>query len=187
MVNGMPPIEIEDMTTKLTLRWGLVPFIPGDLAKLLLAAALVPSGWQLLRAIKLGPSRVVRGLTSAPPAAHHGLLAVGAALAMAAGAVLPWSPGNLGISDAAGWVVLVAGLFGAVGAALRYRGAIGAGVAQLWGFAAAAAGGLVAFVHLVKFEASGTLGLADISFGVAICVVAALLLLAATAWEASAQ
>ncbi|GAC1434052.1 MAG: biotin transporter BioY [Burkholderiaceae bacterium] len=28
---------------------GLIPFIPGDVAKLLLAAALLPSAWQLLR------------------------------------------------------------------------------------------------------------------------------------------
>lgn len=83
-------LQIEDMTAKLTLQWGFVPFIPGDLAKLLLAAALVPSGWQLLRAIKLGPSRVVRGVTSAPPAAHLGLVAASAGLAMALGAVLPW-------------------------------------------------------------------------------------------------
>src|SRR5262249_48379925 len=131
-------LEIDDMTAKLAVQWGLVPFIPGDLAKLLLAAALVPSGWQLLRAIKLGPSRVVRGLPSAPPAAHLGLLAMAAALVMAVGAVLPWSPGDLGISEAAGWVVLAAGLAGAAGAGLRYRGAVGAGVAQLWGFAATA-------------------------------------------------
>ena len=180
-------LGIEEMTAKLTLQWGLVPFIPGDLAKLLLAAALVPSGWELLRAIKLGPARLLRGVTSAPPAAHLGLVAIGAAFAMAAGAALPWSPGTLGIAETGGWIVLAAGLAGMAGAALRMRHRIGTGVAQLWGFAAGATGGLVAFVHFVKFNADGTLGLADISFGVAICVVAAIVLLASTASEAAAE
>jgi biotin transport system substrate-specific component len=180
-------LGIQDMTAKLTLQWGLVPFIPGDLAKLLLAAALVPSGWELLRAVKLGPARMLRGETAAPAAAHLGLAAVAAGLAMALGAMLPWSPGHLGIAEAAGWVVLAAGLAGAAGALLRHRGVIGAGVAQLWGFAAAATGGLLAFVHLVAFNADGTLSLGDISIGVVVAVVAAIVLLASTAWEASAE
>lgn len=180
-------LGIEDMTARLTLQWGLVPFIPGDLAKLLLAAALVPSGWELLRAIKLGPARMLRGDAAVPPAAHLGLAAVAAGLAMALGALLPWSPGSAGIAEAAGWVVLTAGLAGAGGALLRRRGVIGGGVARVWGFVAAATGGLLAFVHLVKFNADGTLGLAGISAGVAVCVVAALVLFAATASEASAE
>lgn len=35
-----------DMTT--TLQWGLIPFIPGDIIKLVLAAGLLPAAWQLL-------------------------------------------------------------------------------------------------------------------------------------------
>jgi biotin transport system substrate-specific component len=31
-----------------TLAWGLIPFIPGDLVKLALAAALLPTAWRLL-------------------------------------------------------------------------------------------------------------------------------------------
>ncbi len=31
-----------------TLQWGLVPFIPGDVLKLLLAALLLPTAWRLL-------------------------------------------------------------------------------------------------------------------------------------------
>lgn len=31
-----------------TLQWGLTPFIPGDLIKLLLAVALLPTAWRLL-------------------------------------------------------------------------------------------------------------------------------------------
>ena len=31
-----------------TLQWGLVPFIPGDLLKLLVAALLLPAAWKLL-------------------------------------------------------------------------------------------------------------------------------------------
>jgi biotin transport system substrate-specific component len=185
--NNEALLGIEDMTAKLTLQWGLVPFIPGDLAKLLLAAALVPSGWQLLRAVKLGPARMFRGSASAPPAAHLGIVPIAAALAMAVGAVLPWSPGNLGIEQGAGWLVLAAGLLGGTGAALRHRRRIGAGVAQLWGFTAGAAGGLLAFVNLVTFNADGTLSLGDISFGVVTSVVAAIVLLASTAWEVSTE
>ena len=31
-----------------TLQWGLVPFVPGDLLKLLVAALLLPAAWKLL-------------------------------------------------------------------------------------------------------------------------------------------
>jgi biotin transport system substrate-specific component len=185
--NNEALLGVNDMTAKLTLEWGLVPFIPGDLAKLLLAAALVPSGWQLLRGIKLGPARMLRGETSAPPAAHLGLVAIGAALAMALGAVLPWSPGELGVAQGAGWLVLAAGLLGAMGVMMRQQQRISAGVAQLWGFVAGATGGLVAFVNLVTFNADGTLSLGDISFGVVISVVAAIVFLASTAWEAPTE
>jgi biotin transport system substrate-specific component len=184
--NNESLLEIQDMTLKHTLQWGLVPFIPGDLAKLLLAAALVPAGWQLLRAIRLGPARVLRG-TPMPQAAHLAPLAIAAGLAMAVAAVLPWSPDALGIEETAGVLVLAAGLAGAAGAALRYRRVIGPGVAQLWGFAAATLGALLAFVNLVKFNADGTLGLADISVGVVIAAIAAIVLLASTASEASAE
>lgn len=30
------------------LQWGLIPFIPGDIIKLVLAAGLLPAAWQLL-------------------------------------------------------------------------------------------------------------------------------------------
>ncbi len=31
-----------------TLQWGLIPFIPGDIVKLLIAVALLPTAWRLL-------------------------------------------------------------------------------------------------------------------------------------------
>ena len=167
------------------LKWGLIPFIPGDLAKLLLAAGLVPSGWQLLRALRVGPARVLSSAT-APVGQHMLPAAVGAALVMAIAALLPWDGRDLGVTQPAGLVVLAAGILGAAGALLRMRGVIGAGVAQLWGFAAASAGGLAAFIRLVRFEAGGTMELADVSLGVPLAVVAALALLAFTASEASA-
>lgn len=176
-------LQINDMTLRLTLQWGLVPFIPGDLAKLLLAASLVPSAWELLHALRLGPSSDERA--EAPPAARMWPVAIAASAAMAVAALLPWSQGAtgaLGIDEAARWVVLATGALGAAAALLRLRGVIGAGVAQLWCFAAAAAGGLAAFVNLVEFTATGNLGLADVSFGVVIAVVAAIVLLASTAW-----
>jgi biotin transport system substrate-specific component len=36
------------------IRFGLLPFIPGDIAKLLLAAAVLPSGWRVLAALGRG-------------------------------------------------------------------------------------------------------------------------------------
>ena len=177
-------LKIEHMTLGLTLKWGLFPFVPGDLAKLALAAGLVPSGWGILRAVKLGPDRVLHGKTSGPVAAAWlGPVAIGAGLAMALGAILPWSPGTLGIAGGAGWVVFVAGLTGAFGAAQRSRRAIARPIAELWGFAAAGIGGLTAFVNLVEFTKAGDLGLADISVGVVIATIASLVLLASTAWD----
>lgn len=179
---------IERMTLALTLQWGLLPFIPGDLAKLLLAAGLVPSGWQLLRPLRLGPTRRAPDEAAAPSGAHAAPVAVAAGLTMLLGALLPWTPGaTLGTHSGAAWVVAAAGIAGAAGAALRGRGRIGAGVAQLWGFAAGAAGGLLAFTHLVEFTAAGDLGLAPVAVGVVLSVVAALVLLATTAMEAAAE
>lgn len=175
-----------NMTASLTLQWGLVPFIPGDVAKLLLAAALVPAGWEALRAVRIGPARVL-GNASTPSSANWPLAGVAAGLAMAVSAVLPWSDGGIGLEQGAGWVLLAAGLAGALGAWLRQRGRIGGGVAQLWGFVAAAAGGLVAFVHLVTFTAGGTMALADAFAGVVLAMVASLVLLAFAAAESSVE
>lgn len=179
-------LGIEDMTLALTLKWGLVPFIPGDLAKLLLAAGLVPSGWQLLRAVRLGPARVLSGGAEAPRAAHLGLASAGAGLAMAGGALLAWS-GEGAVGSGAALVVAGMGLVGALGAMLHLRGRIGGGAAQLVGFVAAGTGGLVTFVHLVRFTAAGTLKLADASAGLAVAVVASVVLFAVTAWETPAE
>ncbi|HRC63070.1 MAG TPA: biotin transporter BioY [Dehalococcoidia bacterium] len=179
-------LGIDDMTLGLTLKWGLVPFIPGDLAKLLLAAGLVPSGWQLLRAVRLGPARVLSGTAEAPRRAQLGLVAMGAGLAMAAGAMLAWA-GESDLGDGAAAVVAGMGAAGAVGALLRKRGSLGAGLTMLVGFMAAGTGGLVAFVHLVRFTAAGTLELADAGVGLAVAVVAAVVLFATTAWETPAE
>ena len=169
----------------LVLQWGLIPFIPGDLAKLLLAASLVPAGWLALRAIPFGPEHVQRR-ERAPSALELGPVAIAAGAVLALSAFLPWRPGELGIEAGAGWAVLGAGVAATAGVLLRRRGALGAELAQLWIFAAAALGGLVAFVNLVDFTADGRMELADIRFGLPVAVVAALVLLAFLASEASA-
>ncbi len=185
MENHKELLELESVSTQLVLEWGLIPFIPGDLAKLLLAAALVPSGWQALQAVQLGPRRVLGG-EAAPAAANLAPAALVAALAMAVAAALPWEPGRIGLEGGDGWVVLAAGIAGAAGAALRLRSAIGVGVAQLWGFSAAALGGVVAFVNLVDISAGGKIELADISFGIVVAMVSALALLAFTGFDGAA-
>lgn len=176
--------KVDPMTVALTLKWGLIPFIPGDLAKLLLAAGLVPSVWQLLRAFGVGGAddarEAPRGLRAAP-------IAIAAALAMALGALLAWPPAGLGITHGAGQIVLAAGLLGALGATLRLRSAIGVAASQLWGFAAAATGGLAAFISLVTVTKAGEFALADLSIGLAICAVASLVLLATTATDVAAE
>lgn len=173
-------LHLDHMTWGLALRWGLLPFIPGDLAKLLLAASLVPAGWRVFR---LGDATVHTGAsaTRATP------LALAAGVILAGAALLPWTSADPGIDQGAGVVVLLAGLAGAAGALLRLRGTISAGAAQLWGFAAGALGGLVAFAHLVRFTKAGDLGLADSSFGVPVALLAALVLLASTAWDRNSE
>ena len=165
-------------------QWGLIPFIPGDLAKLVLAAAVVPSGWQLLQAARVGPERVLSG--EPPRSANLVLPAVVAGLVLAAAAFLPWRAGDLGIEDRAGWIVLVAGLAGALGAALRYRAMVSAGVWQLWGFGAASLAGLVTFVNLIDFSADGGFELAEVSVGVPLAAVASIVLWAFAASEGPA-
>ncbi len=174
---------VDDMTVAQTLKWGLLPFIPGDLAKLLLAAGLVPSGWQILRTLRL------RGEDRAEPPVGMRLAPLGivAGVAVAVGALLPWSEGTLGVQQAAGLVVLAAGVIGGATNALRMSGAIGCGIAQMVSFAAGAVGGLLAFVRLVEFTATGELGLAEIGIGVPVAVVFSVVLLAATASEAAAE
>ena len=58
---------------------------------------------------------------------------------------------------------------------------------QIWMFAAACVGGLIAFVHLVEFTAMGELALASFGLGVPVAVVSALLLLAVSASESGAE
>ena len=169
----------------LVLQWGLTPFIPGDLAKLLLAASLVPAGWLAVRAFQFGAEQALRG-ESAPQALRLGPVAVAAGVALAVSAFLPWQSGDLGVASANGQLVLVAGLAAAAGAWLLHRREISARLGHLWIFAAAALGGLLAFVHLVNITAAGTLELADVSFGVPIAMVAALALLAFLGSEGSA-
>ena len=169
----------------LVLQWGLTPFIPGDVAKLLLAASLVPTGWLAVRAFEFGPVQALRG-ERAPTALYLGRAAIVAGAALAISAFLPWKSGDLGIASAAGQVVLLAGLAAAVGAWLLHRREISARLGHLWIFAAAALGGLLAFVNLVDFTAEGTLALADVSLGLPIAMVAALVLLAFLGSEASA-
>ena len=169
----------------LVLQWGLTPFIPGDLAKLLLAASLVPAGWLAVRAFQFGTEQALRG-ESAPRALRLGPVAIAAGVALAVSAFLPWRSGDLGIASANGQVVLVAGLAAAAGAWLLHRREVSARLGHLWIFAAASLGGLIALVNLVDFTAAGTLELADVSFGLPIAMVAALALLAFLGSEGSA-
>ena len=185
LANWMYANDIEGTDATLVLQWGLTPFIPGDLAKLLLAASLVPAGWLAVRAIQLGPEQVLRN-ERAPQALSLGPASIVAGVALAVSAFLPWRPGELGVESAAGWGVLLAGVVATAGAWLLHRHQMGAGLGQLWVFAAAALGGLIAFINLVDFTSAGTLELADISFGLPVAMVAALALLAFLGSEASA-
>lgn len=174
-----------DASAGLVLQWGLTPFIPGDLAKLLLAASLVPTGWLAVKAIQLGPEQVLRN-ERAPQALNLGPAAIAAGIALVISAFLPWRPEELGVESTAGWGILIAGLVATAGTWLLYQRKIGSGLGQLWIFAAAAFSGLVAFINLVDFTAAGTMELSDISFGLPITMVASVALLAFLGSEASA-
>jgi hypothetical protein len=54
-------------------------------------------------------------------------------------------------------------------------------LSHLLGFAAGATAGVLAFVRLVEFTATGELGLAPVGIGVPVAMVFSLVLLAATA------
>lgn len=186
-VNNAALLKVDHMSLGLTLKLGLLPFIPGDLAKLVLAAGLVPSVWQLLH--KLG----VRGATeaaaqAAPVGMRMAPLAAVAGFALAVSALMPWHGTAMGLEQGAGWAVLLAGLVGSVAAYLRMRETISAALLQVIGWIAGGTGGVIAFVHLVAFSKTGTLELAgNIAFGVPVAVVSAIVLLGATASEASAD
>ncbi len=175
---------VTDMDVATTLKWGLLPFIPGDLAKSVLAAGLVPSGWQLFRVFKV---RNAETRKSAPASMRLAPLGIAAGLAMAAAPLLPWSGGVMPVTSVSGALVLVAGLDAATCAMLRARRMIGLVMSQIWMFAAASVGGLIAFVHLVEFTAMGELALASFGLGVPVAVVSALLLLAVSASESGAE
>jgi biotin transport system substrate-specific component len=168
---------VDEMTVSQTLKWGLLPFIPGDIAKLLLTAGLVPVGWHVLRRLHLRTD----DRDGAPSPLRLAPLSIAAGIAVAVGAALPWSVGALGVESTVGVVVCVAGAVGALSGFLRLSGAISSRVAQLLGFAAGGVAGLVAFVRLVEFTATGELGLAPVGIGVPVAVVFSLVLLAATA------
>lgn len=171
---------VAGMDLATTLKWGLLPFIPGDLAKLVLAAGLVPSGWQIFRVLHL---RHADEREAAPATMPLAPLGIAAGVAMAVGAILPWADGDAGVAEAAGVVVLLAGLAAVASSALRMRRLIGPGVAQISIFAAGALGGLIAFVHLVEFTTTGELSLASFGAGVPVAVVSALLLFGVSASE----
>ena len=104
------------------LKLGLYPFIPGDAAKLLLAASLVPVGRALVARVapvEEEAAREERPLTLGRYRVPASLLYLGGALLIVAGALLPWRvPGEgfePGWAQTAGQVALVAG---AVGVAL---------------------------------------------------------------------
>lgn len=177
-----PELIQTDMTWNLTLQWGLIPFIPGDAAKILLAASLVPLGWQALNAAHVGPGRALRG--EQPASMNLTLLGISAGIAMALAAFLPWA-GETGIASGAGWAVLAAGLASVLGIGLRMRGALNTAVAQLWVFVTAAVGGLVAFVHVVTFTEAGVMTLADAAVGPIVASLAALVLVAFAISEAA--
>lgn len=172
---------VSPMTVGLTLEWGLIPFILGDLAKLLLAAGLVPSVWQILHALGVRTGEAGR---ARPRGSRAAPLAAIASVAMIAGVSVPWTPEQMGI---AGIVTIAAGLLGLAGAVLRMRGMLGTAVSQLTGFTAAAAGGLSAFVNLLTNSAAGELALVDFSAGVVVCAIASIVLFASTAMEAAAE
>jgi biotin transport system substrate-specific component len=57
-VQGIDPSVADDAVWLTTLQWGLYPFIPGDVIKILVASAMLPASWWVVRRVN---KEVLRG------------------------------------------------------------------------------------------------------------------------------
>jgi len=139
--------SIEGTTLNQGLQWGLIPFIPGDLAKIFVATALVPTGWVGLNAARIGTERSLYG-ESITPALQIGRMATVAAFVLLASGVIAF----FSVSTNYGLAIIVSGFMTVSAFQLLLRAYLSVAITQIIVFTSASFGGLVALVHLVSFE-----------------------------------
>ena len=170
---------------------GLYPFIAGDTVKLLLAAALVPSGRAALGALPTSglPSRAT-GWTLALP--WRRLYILGAAL-LVIGSLLPWGTDAgrqasvNGLAAGEGAVTLVAGALAFVGVALAWRGLLAPFFSHLWQSTVAIVAGFVAFFNIIHAVADEAFWLASIGPGLTVIAVGAVVIFLAALGEGAPE
>lgn len=163
---------------------GLLPFIPGDTVKLLLAASLVPSGWMAIQA--LSP----RGLASIqPPIGLSSVLDVPwralylmTGIGVVAGSLLPWGTDTrtgetvTGIAAGEGVITLAMGMAILVGAMLPWSSLAGRAATSarvLWLFAASTVAAFVAFYDIIHAITTADFWLGNIGWGLAVLAASA--------------
>ncbi|MFQ5879450.1 MAG: biotin transporter BioY [Dehalococcoidia bacterium] len=180
--------------------FGLLPFIPGDTIKLLLAASLVPSGWMALQALSPQGLRALNGGGWQPPLAlvttfrvpWAGVYAAAGA-AVVAGSLLPWGTdvrtGEVvnGIAAGEGVITLLMGVAMVAGAiAVRLAPqAKAAPVSQLWQFAASSVAAFIAYYEILYAAAVDDFWLRDVGWGLALLAAAAIVALLAALAESA--
>ena len=164
---------------------GLLPFIPGDTVKLLVAAGLVPSGWAALGALGVMPGRTEPKALALP---WHRIYIVGALLIII-GALLPlgaaagetvWGPAAM-----EGRLALAAGAVALAGVALAWRGVLGSFSSHLWQSTAAVVAGFVAFYDIIYAVADDAFWLSSPGPGLGVIALGAVVLFLAALGEGS--
>ena len=139
--------SIEGTTLSQGLQWGLIPFIPGDLAKIFAATSLVPAGWIGLNALKVGANQSLDEDTTFSSLQIGRETTVAAFILLISGVIAFFS-----VSTNYGLAIIISGGITISAFQLLNRGYLSSAITQIIVFASASFGGLVALVHLVSFE-----------------------------------
>tara|TARA_B100000029_G_scaffold516440_1_gene629856 strand:+ start:3614 stop:4615 length:1002 start_codon:yes stop_codon:yes gene_type:complete len=139
--------SIEGTSFNQGLQWGLIPFIPGDLAKIFVATALVPAGWVGLNSAGIGTNRSL-GIDSTSSILQIGREAKLATFVLLISGFIAF----FSVSTNYGISIIISGIMTVSAFQLLHRSYISSALSQIIAFAGASFGGLVALVHLISFE-----------------------------------
>jgi biotin transporter BioY len=167
---------------------GLLPFIPGDAIKLLLAAAAVPSGWLALRALSPEGFRLGARGAAAPMAlttnvaVPWALVYAVAGLAVISGSLLPWGTDvNAGVTvngieAGEGVITLLMGMamLAMAGVMFFVPWAKTSPAGSLLQFAASSVAAFIAFFTIINAVAIDDFWLRNPSWGLALLAAASM-------------
>ena len=139
--------SIEGTTLSQGLQWGLIPFIPGDLAKIFAATSLVPAGWIGLNALRIGTNQSLDEELALSSLQIGRETTIAAFILLISGVIAFFS-----VSTNYGLTIIISGVITVSSFQLLNRGYLSSGITQIIVFTSASFGGLVALVHLVSFE-----------------------------------